>query len=412
MEARSRSLLTLRAAQHKAELRAGILQRHPALLPTTAPRSALKLGHDERGRIVAIDNQIRAQHAFICGATGSGKTKLIEHAIRQDILDGRGVCLLDPHGSHRDSCYRSILSWMAGEGLTRQRTVHLVDPNAGGHVTGFNPLAVPDADYDPAVIADAVLEAIERLWGEEDTNSKPTLQRVLTAAITALCELRLTLNELQFLFDDPDDEHSVRAWMLGQLRNAVARNELVWLDGIAKEPRGRSEFRLEVTGPRNRFAKLLHLESLALMLGQQERGIDFRKALDEGHVVLVNLAPGPRLSDKAAQLLGRLLLRMLFFMRSGKSAPIACSFFTRTKRICFCRATLRAFSQKFASTGSDACWRRNTLANFDKAVSTLLTRSRPTRTCKWFSAAEIPNRPPSLQKWWYRSTSNDRSRLW
>lgn len=321
MESPSRSIVASRAAKRKAELRAGVLEDHPGLVPNTALQSALLLGHDERGRVVAVDDRIRTQHSFICGATGSGKTKLIEHAVRQDILHGRGVCLLDPHGSHPDSCYRAILSWMASEGLTQKRTIHLIDPNAGTHVTGFNPIALPDPNYDPAVIADAVLEAIERLWGEEDTNSKPTLQRVLTAAVTALCELRLTLNELRFLFDDPDDEHGVRAWIIGQLQGTDARGELAWLDGIAKEPRGRSEFRLEVTGPRNRFAKLLHLDSLALMLGQQERGLDFRAALDESHVILVNLAPGPRLSDKAAQLLGRLLLRMLFFHAQRRRRP-------------------------------------------------------------------------------------------
>jgi hypothetical protein len=131
----------------------------------------------------------------------------------------------------------------------------------------FRSAFTPDGDYDPAVIADAVLEAIERLWGEEDTNSKPTLQRVLTAAVTALCELGLTLNELRFLFDDADDEYGVRAFIIGKLRNEAASGESRWLDAIAREPRGRAEFRLEVTGPRNRFAKLLHLDSLALMVG-------------------------------------------------------------------------------------------------------------------------------------------------
>ncbi len=278
-----------------------------------ASGSLLVLGADERGRAVGIPPKARLENCHLVGATGSGKTKLIEHAIRQDIASGHGACLIDPHGAHPDSCYRSVLSWMAREGLLDSRTVHLIDPNVGTHVTGFNPIAVPDPDYDPAVIADAVLEAIERLWGEEDTNTKPTLQRVLSAAVTALCELGLTLNELRFLFDDADDEHGVRAWMIQQLRNEVARGELQWLDGIAREPRGRAEFRLEVTGPRNRFSKILHLDSLALMVGQQEHGLDFRAALDEGHIILVNLAPGPRLSDKAAQLLGRLLLRMLFF---------------------------------------------------------------------------------------------------
>jgi Type IV secretion-system coupling protein DNA-binding domain len=313
MEERPQTFVASRAAELRAKLRAGILQRYPALSLRVYDPSALSLGRDERGANVAVPANVRLQHCHIVGATGSGKTKLIEHKFRQDILNNHGTCLIDPHGSHPDSCYRSILSWIERKGLSQSRTIHIIDPNAGSHVTGFNPLMLPDPEYDPAVIADAVLEAIERLWGEERTDGKPTLQRVLTAAVTALCELGLTLNELRFLFDDAYDEHGVRAWLIDQLRNEVARGELRWLDGITREPRGRAEFRLEVTGPRNRFAKILHLDSLALMVGQQERGLDFRAALDDGHVILANLSPGPRLSDKAAQMLGRLLLRMLFF---------------------------------------------------------------------------------------------------
>jgi hypothetical protein len=262
------SIIAARAAELRVALRTDVLQRHPSLCPPTVDSSALVLGADERGRPVGVPAKARLEHCHVVGSTGGGKTKLIEHAIRQDIESGNGALLIDPHGAHPDSCYRSVLSWMAREGLLGTRAVHLIDPNVGTHVTGFNPLAVPDPGYDPAVIADAVLEAIERLWGEEDTNAKPTLQRVLTAAVTALCELGLTLNELRFLFDDADDERGVRAWIIERLRNEVARGELRWLDGIAREPRGRAEFRLEVTGPRNRFAKLLHLDSLALMVGQ------------------------------------------------------------------------------------------------------------------------------------------------
>jgi hypothetical protein len=319
-----------------------------------------------------VPERIRLEHTHIVGSTGSGKTKLIEHMIRQDILSGHGVCLIDPHGSHPDSCYRSVLSWMARERLLDARTVHLIDPNVGTHITGFNPLAVPDAGYDPAVVADAVLEAIERLWGEESTDSKPTLQRVLTAAVTALCELGLTLNELRFLFDDPEDQYGVRSWMLQRLYNDVARGELAWLDGLAKEPRGRAEFRLEVTGPRNRFAKLLHLESLALTVGQQDRGIDFRAALDQSHVVLVNLAPGPRLSDKAAQLLGRLLLRMLFFHAQRRQRTDVPFYVFCDEAHLFLSGDVARFLAEIRKYGVGCVWSHQHLAQLEQASLDLL----------------------------------------
>jgi hypothetical protein len=371
MKPRTRSIIATRAAERKAALRTELLERHPSLLSPISNPTDLLLGQDERGRDVSIPAQVRLQHCHVLGSTGSGKTKLIEHAIRNDILAGRGVCLIDPHGSHPDSAYRSVLSWMAGEGLLNSRTVHLIDPNVETHVTGFNPLSMPDAGYDPAVIADAVLEAIEKLWGEEDS-IKPTLQRVLIAAVTALCELRLTLNELRFLFDDPGDEYGVRAWIVSQLRNEVARGELRWLDGIAKEPRGRSEFRLEVTGPRNRFAKLLNLDSLALTVGQRETGIDFRAALDQSHVILVNLAPGPRLSDKAAQMLGRLFLRMLFFHAQRRNKTDVPFYIFCDEAHLFMSSDVARFLSEIRKYGVACLWSHQHLAQLQQGGLDLL----------------------------------------
>ena len=314
------STIAFRAAKRKDDIRTTLVRRHGMLSCPSRDLGSLVLGTDQHGRQVVVPGRARVEHCMIIGATGSGKSKMVEHQVRQDIANGLGVCVLDPHGNSSGSLYQSILTWMEAEGFTKTRTVHLIDPNASTHITGFDPLSLPDQNYDPAVIADAVLEAIEKLWGES-TDQKPTLQRVLVALVTALCELRLTLAELPLLFDDPDDRHGIRAWMISELKNEVARGELQWLDEIAKEPRGRAEYRLEVTGPRNRFAKLLNLQSLALMLGQQDKVIDFRAALDNQHIVLANLGPGPRLSDKGSQLLGRLLLRMLFFHAQRRKRP-------------------------------------------------------------------------------------------
>jgi len=212
-----------------------------------------------------------------------------------------------------------MLCWLDARGFTKSRVIHLIDPNAPTHVTGLNPLSLPSDDYQPTVIAEAMQEALERMWGEEDMNTKPTMQRVLAAILTALTELKLTLAEARLLFD-PADRHGVRSWAIANLVNDEAREELEWLHDIASEPRGRQDFRQEITGPRNRLAKLTRDDSIRLMVGQ-EVGIDFRAALDEGHIILANLSPGPRAGDKATQLLGRLLTRSLFFHAARRLHP-------------------------------------------------------------------------------------------
>jgi hypothetical protein len=307
--------IAVQARERRNALRADLAGRFPHLVPAPIPRAdpgAIVPGRDGNGAPLLLSVRARLEHTLAIGTTGGGKTKFIEQCARQDIVQGRGVCIIDPHGNHPDSLYSSMLSWLDERGFTNTRTIHLIDPNAGSHVTGINPLQLPSAEYEPTVIAEATLQALERMWGEEDMNTKPTMQRVLSATLTALTELGLTLAEARLLFD-PDDRHGLRAWAIDKLVNEEARDELEWLHRMAAEPRGHQDFRQEVTGPRNRLAKLTRDDAIRLMVGQQKRTIDLRAALDDGHIILANLSPGPRAGDKAMQLLGRLITRSLFF---------------------------------------------------------------------------------------------------
>ena len=60
------------------------------------------VGYDD-GEPLFLSEKVRATHMQVIGASGTGKTKFLEHLIRQDILNGRGLCLLDPTGNlYRD----------------------------------------------------------------------------------------------------------------------------------------------------------------------------------------------------------------------------------------------------------------------------------------------------------------------
>jgi hypothetical protein len=277
------------------------------------------LGSDEANLPVRLDERSRCEHMHMIGTTGGGKTTLIEHMVRQDILNGRGVCVLDPHGGHPDSLYRRLLTWLGHSGLNTRRTIHVIDPNAGGYVTGFNPLSVP-AGHDPAVVAEAAFEAFERLWGDEDGDTKPTIQRVLTATLTALAEQGITLAEALLLLD-PEDLDGLREYLLGEVADEYTQGELMWLAAMGGDRAGMRDLRVEVTGPRNRLAKLVRLEALRTIVGQTERVIDFRQALDEGHIILANLSGGPLVYEKGADILGRLLLRFLLFHAKRRQRP-------------------------------------------------------------------------------------------
>ena len=239
---------------------------------------------------------------------------------------GRGVCVVDPHGNHPDGLYRSLMLWLFEKGYHKTRTVHLVDPNASTHTVGFNPLQRPDAETDLSVIANTTLDAFERVWGDEDTHAKPTIRRVLKGTFSALAELGLTISDAELLLD-PHDKKGVRAWALSKLTDRYSRGVLEDLHQMALDERNKRDFRAEVMGPKNRLAEFVSAPTIRTIIGQTAHTLDIRAALDEGHIILVNLSPGTRVSDADAELLGRLLTRFIFFHAKRRQKPDVPFFF-------------------------------------------------------------------------------------
>lgn len=313
------SIIEERARARRAALQAELRAKYPGLFPPPPPapaapidRTAIALGRDDRGRAILLPERPRLEHMHVIGTTGGGKSKFIEHCFRQDVIHGRGALILDPHGEHPGSLYRESLVWLHESGYAQKRTIHIIDPNAARHTIGFNPLALPDDDTDLSVLAGVTLEAFSKAWGGEDTSTKPTIERVLTATFTALAELKLTLVEAPLLLDR-QDRHGLRAFALDLLQDRYARDELHRLHELSLDERRRHDFDLEVVGPINRLARFLRPPAIRAMVGQTERLLDFRQAFDDGHIILCNLSGGSRIYQKDADLLARLLSRFLFF---------------------------------------------------------------------------------------------------
>jgi hypothetical protein len=314
-----------RAQERRLAVQQELQQKYPHLVrvsrsPARVDRSAIVLGRDEFATPLFLPQRARLEHMHVIGTTGGGKSSFLQHCLRQDIADGRGVLYVDPHGDHPASGYRELLTWLHAGGYTRTRTIHLIDPNASTHTVGFNPLERPDPQTDLSVIAGVALEAFERVWGGEDTQTKPTIRRVLKATFVALAQLGLTLVEAGQLYD-PDDASGVRGWAIETITDPYARDVLKRLHQLAEDPRTRRDFGVEVVGPINRLSEFVGSAAIRSIVGQTENTIDLRTAMDEGHVILVNLSGGRLVYERDADLLGRLLTRFLFFHAKRRHHP-------------------------------------------------------------------------------------------
>jgi hypothetical protein len=305
---------------NRETLRAKFRTHYPHLLPLKIARpvaplpdpTAIILGIDEQRRPVPLAQLVRGSHLHILGATGGGKSRCILHMVRQLITQNEGVLFVDPHGSHHDSGFKSLVLWLEKRGYLGTRKCHIIDFDATTHTVGFNPLARPDADTDVSVMAGMNLEAMSVSWDDESTAQKPTIERNLTVAFSALAELNLTLLEAPMLFDR-SDEHGLRAWAIDHLKDPYIRSELKRLHDLASDGRRARDWDMEIVGPMNRLARLLRPQAIRTMVGQKDSTLDIRQALDEGHIILANLSGGSRVYDKDADLFGRLLTRAFLF---------------------------------------------------------------------------------------------------
>jgi len=262
----------------------------------------IHLGATESGSGLYIDPSLRQTHLHVLGASGRGKSYFLECMIRQDIANYDGLCLIDPHGT----LYHKIVAWCTENAhVVDWDRLTLLDASAPGWAFGFNPLQFRGAD--PSFSVDATVNACAQVWGGEDTSSTPLLKRVLRSVFHALVEKNLTLIEAALLINERDELRPVRTLLTEDLRDPVIREQ--WEKWRTLKSH---ELRQEFASTTNRLMEFLAAQVIRTIVGQRNVTIDFRRVMDDGGVVLVNLESRGRLSDFNARTLGTLLTNDIF----------------------------------------------------------------------------------------------------
>ena len=267
------------------------------------PPSSLYIGrspkpynpHEEES--VFLSQSEREGHWYIVGGTGTGKTTFIENRIRHDILQNRGCCLLDAHGDLSEKLIRFLASlWQYKEGKQKEemaRRLILVEP-FHDRITGFNPL---EASFGNSVYPCALemMGVFKRRW-----DFGPRMEELFRTCLVTLGENKLTLLEMPLLLTSRE----ARGSLVGNLTNQEIK--AYWVDRYNKLSQGSEvQYREPVL---NKVTEFLTDENIRYMLGQARSTLDFRKAMDEGKWIILNIAKG-RLKSNAL-LLGVLFLSL------------------------------------------------------------------------------------------------------
>jgi len=260
------------------------------------------------GNPIFIDEASMQKHWMLIGGTGRGKSKLLEPRCRYHIRKNHGMMVLDPHGS----LYDDLLAYATAAGY-RNRII-AINPNDTEYSVGLNFLANPW--LDEAALASQVMKAIAKVFGQNEGDVLPRLERWQRNLLMSLIAAKLTLADmLDFLsISNP----MYRQAALNHVSNSYVVNEWLGFDSMKK----RSDMENLIEAPLNRAAKLILSDPIRRILGQDNSTIDIPKAIESGKIILVNLAP-KRVSRECQQVLGILLVDQIVnyaFQRSKKKS--------------------------------------------------------------------------------------------
>lgn len=252
---------------------------------------------------LALSRAARDKHLYVCGGTGTGKSKFLESLIRQDIRAWRksrcGLLVLDPHGS----LYDSLMQWLAWHKI--DRPIVPIDLRQDDWVVSYNLLRKREL-ADPAVLVDNITDAMAYVWGQGGTDQTPLFARWAGNILRPLYEKGLTLIESEYLIDRVAKQ--MRYLITADMKDTASRQD--WEFASSLTPR---EFESQLGSTINRLQRFIRNQAMRSMFSLPKVSLDLGKALEEGQIIIVSLATErAKVSKENAELFATLLLSDLW----------------------------------------------------------------------------------------------------
>ncbi|MCB8978627.1 MAG: type IV secretion system DNA-binding domain-containing protein [Ardenticatenaceae bacterium] len=247
---------------------------------------------------VKLSYKDRVDHVNILGSTRVGKSTLMHRMIHQDILAGKSVGVIDPHGSLVEEILRSSIPY------NREKDVILLDINDTDYPIGLNLLNVPPNMTKEEVVAHTV-SAIRNMF--EDSWSHGRMETVLKYALTTLMtDSNSTIMDVQRFLGDSD----FRSKFYNEITDPMALQ--YWRNQY--EP-AQVKAQADIAAPIvNRLSKF-DSPSLRNIFCQQS-SLDISKMLDQRTIFLADLGG---MSAIEAETLGAMLVTKIQIAAMGRS---------------------------------------------------------------------------------------------
>ncbi len=280
-----------------------------APVPAEVPKKGLYLGKSAyRGekRPVCLSDSDRRRHLYIIGKTGTGKSELLKQLIIQDMKEGKGVCFIDPHDTIQE-----VLKRIPPE---RAEDVIYFDPSDTDRPMGLNLLEAHTEEQKNFVVS-AVINLMYKLYDPYKTGIiGPRFEHAIrNAMLTVMTEPGATFVEVVRALTDS----SYVKQLLPKVENPMVRR--YWTDQIAQTSDFHKSEVLDYIV--SKFGRFVTDSMMRNIIGQSRSAFDFRQCMDEGKILLINLAKG-KIGEENSSFLGLVLIpKILVGAMSRQDVP-------------------------------------------------------------------------------------------
>lgn len=272
----------------------GLIPNIPLIMQPVVIKDKSAVGVTEsygKQQIFTIDDSDRRRHIYTIGQTGTGKSTHLESLIVADILKGRGVAVIDPHGDLVEKVLRFIPK-------SRKNDLAYFDPSNLENPPAFNILSVDKKGKD--LLATEILGIFHKMfinsWG-------PRMEQILYNALAALIESPgATLVEIPAFITSKKyrdeclshctDQHVINFW----------HNQFDVLD-----PKMQNE---SVVAVLNKVEKFFNNPIIRYVFASKRNRFNFDFIMNKQKILLVNLSKG-RISPQNSELIGSMVVSRL-----------------------------------------------------------------------------------------------------
>ena len=243
----------------------------------------------DQNTLFGIKRKDRRQHVYILGKSGTGKSVLMFNMIIQNIQNGEGVCMVDPHGENVEAVLSAIPRH-------RIKDVIYFNPADAEHHIGFNVLELIDPQYKH-LVASGLMGIFTKIWANAWS---ARMEYILNNCILALLDTPgTTLLGIPRMLVDKD----YRQKIISNLKDPVIK--AFW---IHEYEAWQDKFRNEAIAPiQNKVGQFLSTSIIRNVVGQSKSTINIFDMMNDGKIFLVNVSKG-RIGEDNSALLGGMII--------------------------------------------------------------------------------------------------------